>query len=506
MTVTFKDLNKKKNQLGQFMTPDTISQDMVDNNEYTGLIIEPSFGLGSFLYKLEAKYPSNPIIGIEFDPELYNQYKGQSVVINQSFYEFQLPPGIEVDSISFVGNPPYRTPAFSLTSDDRDKVKALIKKYKLTGVKEEAVFFIAHAVDIIKTANVPGVIHWVLPKTIFENSSSAFKNFRKFLNAHAPVVEIIDISEKYPDVAQPLCIAKFLVNQEVSNNITDSLVLANTIEFQEIFKRTYLGSVPAESILLSCKGESLSSFRKRLVRIFLRNESLQTGLLYNNEFHLRALSSTSSIEKFEILDKYVSEIKQKINVLEFAKLRNYKPIAHRNEVRWYFRNQSLTSVSFIYIINSNPCESFYFPGNPTKTSTDYFGYCEYDVNRNSSPGANRTIPVKNVDKNITEKFKQFWEENTSAPLSDIFNYILHISKSDWYKEYKSKYQRFYFGIPKDFDKTWKPELNKSGGNWDQLEAFTEPEVIDITTVTKKLKLKKPKIIKMANPDLLEVDQ
>ena len=33
MTVTFKDLKKKKNQLGQFMTPDSISQDMIDNND-----------------------------------------------------------------------------------------------------------------------------------------------------------------------------------------------------------------------------------------------------------------------------------------------------------------------------------------------------------------------------------------------------------------------------------------------------------------------------------------
>ena len=469
MTVTFKDLKKKKNQLGQFMTPDTISQDMVDNNEYTGLIIEPSFGLGSFLYKLESKYPNNPIIGIEFDPVLFDQYAGSSVVLNQSFYQFQLPNDVEITSISFVGNPPYRTPAFSLKSDDRDTVKALIQKYKLTGVKEEAVFFIAHAVDIIKAAKVPGIIHWVLPKTIFENSSSAFKNFRKFLNAHAPVVDIVDISEDYPDVAQPLCIAKFLVNQTVANNITDSLVLRDTIEFQEIFKKTYLGSVPCESILLSNRGESLMSFRKRLVRIFLRNEPLQTGLLYNNEYHLRALSGSSAKEKFDILDKYVSEIKQKINLIEFAKLRNYKTIAHRNEVRWYFRNQSLTNVSFIYIINPNPCESFYFPGNPTKTSTDYFGFCDYDVNRNSSPGANRTIPVKDVEENLTPKFKKFWLENTTAPITEIFDYILHISKSNWYKEYKSKYQRFYFGIPKDFDKTWKPELNKDGKNWDSIE-------------------------------------
>jgi hypothetical protein len=471
MTVTFKDLKKKKNQLGQFMTPDEISQDMVDNNTYKGLIIEPSFGLGSFLYKLENKYSNNPIIGIEFDTDLFCQYKGDSLVYNESFYKFTLPTDLEVEHISFVGNPPYRTPAYSLNSDDKPHVKNLIKKYKLTGVKEEAVFFIAHAVDLIHQANVPGTMHWVLPKTIFENSSSAFKNFRKFLNQYAPVVEIIDISTKYPDVAQPLCIAKFLVNQQTTVNITDSLVLKDTIEFQEIFKRTYLGSVPCESMLLSNRGESLASFRRRLFKIFLRNEPLETGLLHNGEYHLRALSSANAKEKFSILNNYVAEIKKTINLIEFAKLKNYKPIAHRTETRWYFRHQDLTRVSFIYIINPNPTKSFYFPGNPTKTSTDYFGYCDYDVNRNSSPGANRTIPIDGIEDNITDKFKEYWKKNTNEPVSKIFEYVLYVSKSNWYKEYKSKYQRFYFGVPKKFMSDWNKnsKLVSKEILWDQLK-------------------------------------
>lgn len=468
MTVTFKDLKKKKNQLGQFMTPNTISTDMVDNNTYTGLIIEPSFGLGSFLYKLESKYPNNPTIGIEFDPELFEQYTGTSTVLNQSFYQFQIPAGIKFDSISFVGNPPYRTPAYSLKSEDKNFVKALVKKYKLTGIKEEAVFFIAYAVDIIKQANVPGTIHWVLPKTIFENSSSAFTNFRKFLNKYAPVVEMIDISENYPDVAQPLCIAKFLVNQQTTTNLTDSFVLKDTITFQDIFIKTALGSVPCESLLLSSKDEPLDSFKERLENIFQKNIDIRTGLQYNGKYHLRALSGTSANEKFKILDSYVSEIKETVDVADFSKDEYYKTIAHRTETRWYFRHPSLTKVSFIYIINPNPGAAFYFPGNPTKTSTDYFGFCDYDVNRNSSPGANRTVLVDSIDQNITTKFKQFWEENTTAPISEIFNYILHISKSNWYKTYKSKYQRFYFGIPKQFDKTWNPKLNKSGKDWDDI--------------------------------------
>ena len=446
------------------MTPDIISQDMVDKTNYPGLIIEPSFGLGSFLYKLEEKYQTSPIVGIEFDDELYNQYTGKSSVYNLSFYQFNLPT-IEFDSVSFVGNPPYRTPAFSLNGDDTPRVKELIKKYELNGIKEEAVFFIAHAVDLILTASTSGMIHWVLPKTIFENNSKGFQNFRKFLNTYAPVIEITDISEEYPDVAQPLCIAKFLINQPVTNNVTDSLVLRDTIEFQRIFSKTYLGSVPCESILLSCKDEPVQNFKERLENIFQKNVDIVDGLKYNNTYHLRALNGNSSSEKFKILYKYVDEIKKTIDVSEFSNDDNYKSIAHRTETRWYFRHKDLTKVSFIYIINSNPTKSFYFPGNPTKTSTDYFGFCEYDCNRNSSPGANRTVPIDNIENNITPEFLKFWNENTSEPITEVFNYIIYISKSNWYKNHKSKYQRFYFGIPIQFDKTWKPQSNKNGNDW-----------------------------------------
>ena len=117
MTVTYKDLKKVKNQLGQFMTPDIISNDMIDNNTYTGLIIEPSFGEGSFLNKLEIKYPLTTILGVEYDKDLFDKFAGISTIYNQSFYQFQLSDTITYEFISFVGNPPYRTPAYSLKSD-----------------------------------------------------------------------------------------------------------------------------------------------------------------------------------------------------------------------------------------------------------------------------------------------------------------------------------------------------------------------------------------------------
>lgn len=445
MTVTFKDLNIKKNQLGQFMTPDVLSEQILKDN-YDGLIIEPSFGTGSFLYKLEKQYTNT--IGIEYDTELYNQYTGTSQIYNQSFYTFNLNKWMPT-TVSIIGNPPYRTPAISLKSNDKERIKQLVKKYNLIGIKEEAVFFIAHAIDIILDINANGIISFILPKTLFENNSNGFKHFRTFLNKYAPVISITDIND-YPEVSQTLCHVKFIVNRSTTINLTDSLVLNDTITFQQIFKRTYLGSIPCESLFLSSRDESKNSFIFRMVDIFQNDTNIKDGLQYNGKYHLRALNNGSA-EKFSIIQGYVDLIKANFSLNEFANPNNYFKIQHRTEERWYFRHSGLSKLGFIYLLNSNPCNSFYFPGNPSRTSTDYFGYCEYDCNRNSSPGANRTIPIDNIEDNIHDSFKLYWKENTNRPITDIFEYILYISKSSWYKEYKAKHQRFYFGIPKIFD-------------------------------------------------------
>jgi len=458
MTVTYKDLKVIKNQLGQFMTPDQISQDIVDKSDYKGTVIEPSFGRGSFLNKLEDKYTN--VIGIEYDEDLFKQYKGSAKKFNQSFYTFNL-DNVTSEEVTFSGNPPYRTPAYSLTSEDKTRVKELIRKYDLGGVKEEAVFFLAHTIDIIIQSNKKGLIEYILPKTIFENTSKAFTRVRTFLKTYAPVTEINDIQETYTDVAQPLVIAKFSVNANGGTNLTDSMVLDDIITHWKIFKKTYLGSVPCESLFLSIRNEPLESFKERLCNIFIKNLDIKEHLKYNGQYHLRVLNKDNPEAKFEILQKYVDEIKSIFNVHEFEQSDFYKTIQHRNEQRFYFRHPRLTKVSFIYIINSNPGKSFYFPGNPTKTSTDYFGFCDYDCNRNSSPGANRTVLTDNVEDNITERFKTYWKANTNEPLSRIFDYIIYISKSNQYKEYKSKHQRFYFGLPNKFDPTWCKQSNSN---------------------------------------------
>ena len=109
-------------------------------------------------------------------------------------------------------------------------------------------------------------------------------------------------------------------------------------------------------------------------------------------------------------------------------------------------------MSFVYEINPNPQRSFYFTGNPSKSSTDYFGYCDYDITRNSSPGACRTIPIMGLEENITQEFKNWWSKQELGSYHEIFDLCLKVSKSGWYKNMKKNFNRFYFGIPKDLKK------------------------------------------------------
>ena len=53
-----KSASNKKQQLGQFMTPNHLSKDILDNITFakTDKVLEPSFGDGSFLIQLIHKF------------------------------------------------------------------------------------------------------------------------------------------------------------------------------------------------------------------------------------------------------------------------------------------------------------------------------------------------------------------------------------------------------------------------------------------------------------------
>lgn len=436
-----KSISGISHTLGQYMTNKNLAFTLLDGINFSDcVVIEPSFGTGNFIDAL-LKKGVNDIIGCELDPNLFFQANYNFEKHNVNFYDFELKTN---KKIIFVGNPPFRTPALSLRTHS-NFIKDLCKKYEIKGMREEAVFFFLKCLFHLEENIAGGEIHFILPKTILTNNSKFYKRFQELLNHKFKILSTKDVSSEEFDSASLDMV--FISLEYVGNNTVKHIYFNDDYwNYKEMFKRTYLGSVPCESIFLSCRGEDKNAFQQRLIKLCAcEKEQLDTFLRFNGMAHLKVLNGENENlikSKLEIIWNYLEEIRELKIEEDLMNCDNYKPIQHRKEIRYYFRLPKLKKASFVYEINPNPCESFYFTGNPSKSSTDYFGFCEYDVTRNSSPGACRTIPI-NVQENLQPEFKEWLGNN------DVFDLILKVSKSKWYKNMKNKFNRFYFGVPKD---------------------------------------------------------
>ena len=446
--------NDKKNVLGQYFTNSKLVSRCLENFQLCDNIVEPSYGSGNFLKQLPPQS-----IGIELDDELYKNWHNENC-LNLNFYDWHPQFGA---NISFVGNPPYRLPAYSLTTHN-EYIKKLCKKHGIKGIKEEAILFVVKTFDIFFENNVSGNIGYILPKSIFTNSSKAYISFKEFCLKNLNLIRITEVIDEFDNVSQDLVWVEWRVEPQVSKYFLfneDEVLIddfwchkKDVIEFMDIFKKTYLGSQLVESFLLSCSNESIDAFKERLIKLYnatdLNESNLIDYLSFNGSPHLIALQKKDSQKIIRVL-KDIAAFKTTISHDEITNLDNYQKINHRTEIRYYFRHQKLEKQKqFVYILNKGVGPSFYFPGNPTKSSTDYFGFCDYDINRNCSPGANRSVPLNGIENNLTDEFKEWWQQNTYKPFSEIFNYLMFVSKSNWYKNYKKSLQRFYFAIPKQF--------------------------------------------------------
>lgn len=445
--------------LGQFMTPeaitDSIVSDVCDGN-VDCIFIEPSFGTGNFIKSLIRKdINESSIIGVEFDERLFKQANlNLGNLHNINFYDFTLT--FTNKHVHFIGNVPFRTPALSLRTHKKE-IKRLSQKYDVKGIREEAVFFILKTLEIIETSFISGRITYIIPKNLLTTNSKFFKTFHNLLESKFRLVSIKDMPKNIFDGAVlDTCLLDIIYDP---NNTNKYLSTSNTNEywtFNDIFVRTYLGSVPCESIFLSAPAESMNEFKNRLVKLYTEYPYNVDVNIRNNKgmAHLKVLNGENKTiikEKLKVIHQYLSEIKNQFGDTFTNWLlddNNYKQINHRHEIRYYFREPRLKKLSFVYEINPNPAKSFYFTGNPSTSSTDYFGFCEYDITRNSSPGACRTIPIDSLSDNLTNEFKVWWSDTFPNKSYDyLFEIFLKTHNSEWYKNMKSKHKRFYFGIP-----------------------------------------------------------
>lgn len=483
-----KNIQSKKYQLGQFFTPTNLVRDILSSLDVDAdIIVEPSFGGCGFIEPMIDVYPNSKIVGIELDQEWYDkgvQRFPTLDLIHKNFYDIDSELVFtDTKKVSFVGNVPFRSPAYSLTTH-RNYVKKLAHKYKVTGIREEAVFFILKTADIMITNNYTGGIHYIIPKSLITNDSKFYLQFKSFLKKYFKIISVFDVDpSKFDNVAQGLIVLSMETGGDNTNYdtlhngvlepVNDVLQLTSSdIPFQNIFKKTYLGSVPAESFLLSVDGETQQEFKQRLVKIFnnpVTAMSLSKDLQHNEKYHLKILSSKDSAKvhsKLEQISAYINEVKKTVIDLSiFDNDDNYKIIQQRKGTRFYFRNTELKKCSFVYELNPNPQPSFYFTSNPSNGSTDYFGYCAYDITRTSSPGCCRTVPLADIDNNLTDEFKLYWntatadENGNSLPYKFVFSYIKYVSMQTWYKQQKQIRKRFYFCIPKIFMKEWIATLD-----------------------------------------------
>lgn len=471
-----KNIQEKRFILGQYFTRPEICERIVQGIDFRdAIVIEPSFGTGNFIKALAPL--AKTVIGVELDEDLFSNetfHEYENVAIhNKNFYDFSCNAS---SKMVFVGNPPFRTPAYSLTTH-KSFISRLTKKYNVLGIREEAVFFILHTIDIILNSKFgEGEIHYIVPISIVKNNSKFFQRFKVFLKETCEFLNITTIKgAEFDNVAQDLiCLSlrvakhepqKFVSIDEQKVLLDDFLCLTqdDIIPFQKIFKQTYLGSVPCESVLMSISGESKEHFRDRLCSIIrekdLDKSKLYDLLQYKGRFHLKLFDKPyedmAVQAKLDIILSYILNMKEKENIIEdFMEIDNYKEINGRHEVLYYFRCKRLKiRKNFVYELNPNPGPSFYFTGNPSHSSSDYFGYCNYDINRNVSPGANRTVPLANIEDNLTDFFKKWWRSNTSEPYDAIFEYIKYIASTSWYRKRKENNKRFYFGVPYYFVKT-----------------------------------------------------
>jgi hypothetical protein len=452
-----KSINNQNYFLGQYMTPVDLANKLLSDLEISenNIYIEPSFGTGNFIRALlNNGVNTNQIIGCELDSNLFkiaSEYNFEKYLMN--FYDWKFTTR---KKIIFVGNPPFRTPAYSLRSHPHF-VKNLCKKYNIKGIREESVFFLLRCLEIIEENDNGGEIRFIMPETLFTNNSKFFVRFQNLIHEKFDIEYVKEIPNGVFESAslKMVFIVLKYVKKQKSTKINNREDYWN---YNQIFKRTYLGSVPCESIFLSCRNENKEDFKNRMIRLYSSDlKDLDSNLRFQGLAHLKVLNSENEelkLKKLEVIWNYLEEIKEKLSdsfSSELENLDNYKQINHRHEIRYYFRNPILKKMSFVYEINPNPTKSFYFTGNPSKSSTDYFGYCDYDITRNSSPGACRTIPINNVESNLTDEFKKWWKENNLGDYEKVFDLFITTSKSMWYKNMKKNYNRFYFGIPKKIE-------------------------------------------------------
>jgi hypothetical protein len=298
----------KKKQLGQFMTPMSLSRLLIDKREYqlTDKILEPSFGEGSFLIviiekllklydnmsiqeKMDKIFEHN-LYGVEMDKELYDnaiqniesrfncKIKTHNL-INDDFFNVNF----DLKFNYCEGNPPFGGTFETKFGEKLDKIYGKRDGEKIK--KETYSFFTVKCVELLEEN---GFLGFVCSDTFL--SINTMKGLRKYVSNHTVDIKKISYFSDETNYG--------MVYFDVNTNYKPKLTIDNKcVDLEKV------NTTPNYSFLIdSTYGKY---FKGKLLKDFIKCSSGMT--VGKNELFLKDVVNGNIIEQYEY--NIVSEIK-----------------------------------------------------------------------------------------------------------------------------------------------------------------------------------------------------
>lgn len=290
----------KKKQLGQFMTPRSLSKQIVDKIifEKDSKILEPSFGEGSFILAIIDRLMNlfnidldtiltEYLWGIEYDTELYNICIQNIIdkygyipenhnLINCDFFEFET----DIKFTNVCGNPPFGGTIDYKYQEELDKKYGTRNGEKIK--KETYSFFMVKSHDHLDKY---GRIDFICSDTFL--TIKTMSGLRKFLTKTG-TTDIKSLEEFSEETDYPMVIIKFIKDYgltpgQINVFVNDEGISENIIELTD----NYSWNIKNEYIKYF-RGTNLSDY-------ILASGGLSTG---KNEYFIREIDNDKILEPY----------------------------------------------------------------------------------------------------------------------------------------------------------------------------------------------------------------
>ena len=222
---TTKNKREQKKQLGQFLTPPGVATKILDkiNIDADSVVLEPSFGNGSFIYayinKLTEKgvdihsWSKQHLYGCELDENMFNEFKRAWKYGNLpdnlflgDFFRYKMPSFSRQKYFSsikgcfdlVIGNPPFGGTIDAEIQDELDSIFGLRNGQKIK--KETYAFFIVKCLDLLKDG---GKLIFICSDTLLSINTMA--GLRRYLMDTCKVV-VDRLPCEFEETKQPMIV------------------------------------------------------------------------------------------------------------------------------------------------------------------------------------------------------------------------------------------------------------------------------------------------------------